>query len=82
MSNNLMQAHRQWANRPADERFRTLADMHKATVARQKSSTEATVDLRTARFTMARSIGNADDRAKVERTASDMLLTPTHLGSR
>lgn len=39
----LFHAHHQWANRPADERFRTLADMHAATLAYATAAVEKDV---------------------------------------
>jgi hypothetical protein len=38
-----MQANRQWAERPADERFQTLSDMHSAIAKRDTASTDGKV---------------------------------------
>lgn len=38
---NLFKAHRQWASRPADERFATLADLHSATKAYASTAAES-----------------------------------------
>jgi len=38
----LYQAHRQWAERPADERFRSLPEMHAATLGYRGTAAEAT----------------------------------------
>lgn len=46
----LFKAHQQWATRPADQRFTSLAELHAATLAYAKTSTERDVpwgDLRT-----------------------------------
>ncbi len=40
---NLLKAHNQWATRPADERFTSLADMHKACEAYRASAGQAKV---------------------------------------
>jgi len=44
--NNLMSAHRQWATRPSDERFQTLAEMHKSISKRRQESQESTLNMR------------------------------------
>lgn len=41
---NLMHANREWATRPADERFSTLADLHNACRARRGASGETSVN--------------------------------------
>lgn len=41
----LMQAHHQWATRPADERFQTLDELHAACDARDRASFEDNYDL-------------------------------------
>lgn len=46
MSTNLMEANRQWASRPADERFTTLADMHNAIAKRDGTSRDGKVLMR------------------------------------
>lgn len=46
MSQNLMAAHRQWASRPADERFQSLSEMHKALAARRRTSSDTVIRLR------------------------------------
>lgn len=48
----LYDAHLNWANRPADERFASLQDLHKAVSERDKRSSDEVVDLRGASFTV------------------------------
>ncbi len=43
--NNLMQAHAQWASRPVDQRFETLADLSAAVVSRRNRSRSMNVNL-------------------------------------
>lgn len=45
MSNNLMQAHRQWASRPADQRYTTLEALREAVNARRFASRSIDEDL-------------------------------------
>ena len=47
---NLNQASTEWAERPADQRFWTLDEMHAATTRSRRASTEAVVDLESARI--------------------------------
>ncbi len=46
MTQNLYDAHRQWAMRPPDERFRTLDDLHEYVRNRRHSSRQETRNLR------------------------------------
>ena len=43
MTLNLTDAHQQWAHRPADERFWTIADMKEATLFHARNSSEETI---------------------------------------
>ena len=45
MSDNLMQAHRQWATRPADQRFQSLTDLRESVHARRMASRSVDEDL-------------------------------------
>jgi hypothetical protein len=42
----LTQAHRQWASRPSDERFGSLADMRQAAIKHRNHGSEASVDVK------------------------------------
>lgn len=46
----IMSAHKQWASRPADERFQSLSALHSAVCARDNSSKDGKVDLTQAHF--------------------------------
>ncbi len=47
MTTNLMQASRQWANRPADQRFKTLSDLRHAVHERRTASRSVDLDINT-----------------------------------
>lgn len=47
MSTNLFDAHRQWANRPADQRYQTLEALSAAVQARRNKSRSVDIDLST-----------------------------------
>lgn len=49
-TNNLFEAHRQWRDRPADERFESLAQMHAITLARRNASVESRVRMGQVKF--------------------------------
>ncbi len=51
MSNlNLFEAHKQWRERPADERFWTLRELHETTLARREASVASRVSVRDLKF--------------------------------
>jgi hypothetical protein len=70
MSNNLFEAHAQWANRPEDERFSSLDDMHKACKAYADSS-----EVRIAPVKALKAIANGPDMALVGSTGEQATLT-------
>ena len=45
VKNNLWEAHSQWASRPSDERFETLADLRASVAARRMASRSVDVDI-------------------------------------
>ena len=73
----LFQAHHQWANRPEDERFTTLAEMHDVTSRYHASAREKTVDWSSLRLQAAGDdlsiVGDAGNAAKVTHYAFGQL---------
>lgn len=68
-------AHRQWASRPADQRFKELADLRLAVEHRRKISAVEDVDVRTLSFLP---IGEGDDQSLVAQSPVLGAMNPTH----
>jgi hypothetical protein len=66
----LMTAHKQWASRPADQRFKSLSDLHSNVVERYNASREGHIDLTQGAFTV------LDGRTRLD--GPNGTLTPTH----
>ena len=75
----LMQANKQWASRPAEERFTSLVEMHAAAEARRAISRASVVSSRALRVATtgatayARSIPHQADRVEFETEAGRLL---------
>jgi hypothetical protein len=63
-------AHKQWRDRPADERFRTLKELHAVTLARRQASVESKIALKDVTFQA--------DEDNVVLTGAGAETVPTH----
>lgn len=74
----LSQANREWATRPEDERFKSIADMHAAVTKRWRNSKDGRIDMRGTRLEVnghIRLIGGAGGTANLTHWSAGQLCT-------
>ena len=73
-TNNLYDAHNQWASRPDDERYGSLEELHKAALAYYNQSTESTIEYRDLKVEL---FADDDDIALIGKSGKPAALTYT-----